>query len=97
MKKKKIRSLVSYLMVLVLLIIILYPKFGRQLFSRDETFTGNTERRQQILNVSGFIINPSPITEQINSNGTLMPDEEVDLSFETSGKITGIFLPRGRL
>lgn len=95
MKKKKIRSLVSYLMVLVLLIIILYPKFGRQLFKKDDSFTINEGRRQQILNVSGFLINPSPITEQINSNGTLMPDEEVDLSFETSGKITGIFFTEG--
>ncbi|MEE4213841.1 MAG: efflux RND transporter periplasmic adaptor subunit [Bacteroidales bacterium] len=95
MKKKKIRSLVTYLTLLLLLIIILYPKFGKQLFSTDEDFTVRNERRQQILNVSGFIVKPSHITEQINSNGTLMPDEEVDLSFETSGKITGIYFSEG--
>lgn len=95
MKKKNIRSLVTYLTFLVLLVIILYPKFGKQLFSRDEDFTARNERRQQILNVSGFIVKPSLITEQINSNGTLMPDEEVDLSFETSGKITGIYFNEG--
>jgi len=95
MKKKKFRPLITILTTLAILIIILYPKFGKQLFSRDEDFTGSTERQRQILNVSGFIINPSFLTEQINSNGTLMPDEEVDLSFETSGKITGIFFNEG--
>lgn len=95
MKKKRIRSLVTFLTLLVLLIIILYPKFGKQLFSKDDNIVSLSGREQRILNVSGFIITPSVINEQINSNGTLMPDEEVDLSFETSGKITGIFFNEG--
>ena len=35
------------------------------------------------------------MSELINSTGTLKPDEEVDLSFETSGKIVGINFTEG--
>ncbi|HUS86887.1 MAG TPA: efflux RND transporter periplasmic adaptor subunit [Bacteroidales bacterium] len=52
-------------------------------------------RTQQLLNVSGFIIRPSVITEYVNTTGTLMPDEEVELSFETSGKIVEILFTEG--
>ena len=41
-------------------------------------------RSAQVLNVSGLIIAPSVISEFINSTGSLLPDEEVELSFETS-------------
>ena len=38
---------------------------------------------------------PTHLSELINSTGTLRPDEEVDLSFETSGKIVGINFTEG--
>jgi membrane fusion protein, multidrug efflux system len=50
---------------------------------------------QQRLNVKGLIITPSSIKEMITSTGTLMPDEEVDLAFETSGKIVNIYFNEG--
>ena len=52
---------------------------------------GGGMRGGQILNVSGVVIAPSTVTEFINSTGSLIPDEEVELSFETSGKIVNIF------
>lgn len=52
-------------------------------------------RSAQVLNVSGLIIAPSVISEFINSTGSLLPDEEVELSFETSGKIVNIFFSEG--
>ena len=52
-------------------------------------------RGAQVLNVSGLIIAPSVISEFINSTGSLLPDEEVELSFETSGKIVNIFFSEG--
>jgi membrane fusion protein (multidrug efflux system) len=50
---------------------------------------------RQLLNVSGLIITPSEMNELINSTGTLRPDEEVELAFETSGKITNINFTEG--
>lgn len=50
---------------------------------------------RQILNVSGFIINPARMSEYVNSTGTLRPDEEVELAFETSGKIIKINFTEG--
>jgi membrane fusion protein (multidrug efflux system) len=45
---------------------------------------------QQKLNAVGFVIMPTHLSELIRQSGTLKPDEEVDLSFETSGKIVSI-------
>jgi membrane fusion protein (multidrug efflux system) len=50
---------------------------------------------RQLLNVSGFLIKPSKLSDLYNSTGTLRPDEEVDLSFETAGKIVGINFTEG--
>jgi membrane fusion protein (multidrug efflux system) len=50
---------------------------------------------QQPLNVSGFVIAPAQMNQMLNIPGTLMPDEEVELSFETSGKIIGINFTEG--
>jgi len=50
---------------------------------------------RQLLNVNGFLIQPAEMSELINSTGTLRPDEEVELSFETSGKIVDINFTEG--
>ena len=55
----------------------------------------NQRDRQQILLASGFVIMPTQLNEIIYSTGSLLPDEEVDLSFETSGKIVGIYFEEG--
>ena len=36
------------------------------------------------------------MNELIYSTGSLLPDEEVELSFETSGKVVGIYFDEGR-
>lgn len=84
--------------VIIILAIILYPKYGDYLFGNDNAAQGpqgGQGSSRQILNVSGLIIKPQVIIEKRNSTGTLMPDEEVDLAFETSGKLTGIFFEEG--
>jgi len=55
---------------------------------------GNRDARS--LNVNAKIIRPeSLIDSQSNVTGTLIPDEQVDLTFETSGKIVSIFFKEG--
>ena len=52
-------------------------------------------RSRSILNVNGLIIRPQTLTDGITTIGNLLPDEEVDLSFETSGKIVAINFQEG--
>ena len=47
------------------------------------------------LNVNAQIIRTQSLTDEIYTTGNLLPDEEVDLSFETSGKITQINFTEG--
>lgn len=41
------------------------------------------------------IMEPKELVDGINISGSLIPNEEVNLSFETSGKITGIYFEEG--
>jgi membrane fusion protein (multidrug efflux system) len=52
-------------------------------------------QEQQKLNAIGYVIVPTFLSEYVISSGTLKPDEEVDLAFETSGKIVGINFTEG--
>ncbi len=52
-------------------------------------------QNRQALSVSGFLIKPTQLTDNIVQTGNLKADEEVDLSFETSGKIINIFFTEG--
>ena len=52
-------------------------------------------RGSRTLNVIGEVIKESSISDGSNITGLLLPDEEVSLSFETSGKITAINFTEG--
>lgn len=52
-------------------------------------------RDNRPLNVNALIIREQPLTDEISTSGSLQPDEEVQLSFETSGKITNINFKEG--
>jgi membrane fusion protein, multidrug efflux system len=92
---KNTRFIVNTSLLLLLIGIIAYPKL-KPLFSggvsADQTFQ---PRQRQPLSVSGYIISPTTLREEIRSTGSLLPDEEVDLSFETSGKVIGIYFREG--
>ena len=51
--------------------------------------------KKRALNVIGEIIKESSISDGSNITGLLLPDEEVNLSFETSGKIISINFTEG--
>ncbi len=55
----------------------------------------NSGRSNKPLNVNALIIKEQALTDGIYTTGNLVPDEEVDLSFETSGKITEINFAEG--
>jgi membrane fusion protein (multidrug efflux system) len=95
---KKFRPVITIILMIFLAAIILYPKYKPFL---EKKITGKNKNQiflrqeQQKLNAVGFVIVPTHLSELVNSTGTLKPDEEVDLSFETSGKIVGINFTEG--
>ena len=62
--------------------------------SSDQPKETSAHRRQP-LNVNAQIIKYEAISDVIRTKGLLMPDEEVDLAFEASGKITHIYFKEG--
>ena len=52
---------------------------------------------KQVLNVNAQIVRPHVLTDKLFVSGKLIPDEEVDLSFETSGKIIDINFKEGTM
>lgn len=90
---KKLRTTITLLLIIFLAGIVFYPKY-KPLLAKKMKATGIQQeplrQGQQRLNAAGYLITPTSLSEFVNSSGTLKPDEEVDLAFETSGKIVGI-------
>ena len=92
---KNARFIVNTSLLLLLIGIVAYPKI-RPLFSDRSSAEQSFQPRQRPpLSVSGYVITPTTLQEEVRSTGSLLPDEEVDLSFETSGKVIGIYFDEG--
>ena len=52
---------------------------------------------QSALHINGYIVSVKSLTDEFTALGSLVPDEEVRLSFETSGRITDIFFEEGSM
>jgi membrane fusion protein, multidrug efflux system len=99
-KTKKItRIFFIIILIIVVLGIIMYPKIKPFLKSDSDLQSGPASmqgmRGGQPLYASGYVIYPTDMDELIYSTGSLIPDEEVELAFETSGKIVGLFFNEG--
>lgn len=70
------------------------PKENEELTAADKVTTGKRGSKK-VLNVNARIIKTQLLTDEILISGSLLPDEEVDLSFETSGKIIEINFEEG--
>lgn len=101
---KRFKLIITILLILIVALIIFYPKikplFGSK--SRIEEAGGmrpgggqGSMQGRQVLSVSGLLVEPVKMNDPRNSIATLKPDEEVDLSFETSGKIVSINFTEG--
>ena len=70
------------------------PKTNDELAAADKV--KNTQKNgKKILNVNAKVIKPQLLTDEYTTTGVLLPDEEVDLSFETSGKVIEINFEEG--
>ncbi|KAA6340856.1 Toluene efflux pump periplasmic linker protein TtgG [termite gut metagenome] len=73
------------------------PKSDEPAATNTKEKTGKPQqgRESRTLNVNALIIKQQALTDEISERGRLIADEEVDLSFETSGKITEINFNEG--
>ncbi|MCD8032646.1 MAG: efflux RND transporter periplasmic adaptor subunit [Bacteroides sp.] len=91
--------------LLVLIVVVLaglairtwLPRTNKELTAADTVPRTSSSNARRALNVNGVIIKPQSLTEEITINGRLLPDEEVDLAFETSGKVVAIYFEEGTL
>lgn len=56
---------------------------------------GKQKGGDKTLSVRAVVLDYQRLSDGLSMSGSLVPDEEVSLSFETSGKITGIFFKEG--
>jgi membrane fusion protein (multidrug efflux system) len=105
--KKSLRITITIVLIVAIAAIIFYPKYKpaiKKLTSKEKGATGPNPGQggrggfasgRQVLNVSGFLIVPTSVSDLYRSTGQLRPDEEVELSFETSGKVVSIYFTEG--
>lgn len=65
------------------------PKENEELAAADKA-AAQQPRSKKILNVNAVVIKPETLIDEMSTTATLIPDEEVNLSFESSGKIVDI-------
>lgn len=63
--------------------------------SKSAKKASGEETRKRTLNVNAVIIKPQLLVDEFNTTGVLLPDEVVDLSFETQGKVVEINFEEG--
>lgn len=98
---KKTKIALIAIIVLIIAGMALYPYIKRTYLTPGEpdkttlqTRAAQTGRNAP-LNVNAQIVKYDNLDDVFRQTGVLIPDEEVDLSFETSGKITHIYFKEG--
>lgn len=94
---KKVRVTIIAVIVLLIAGMALFPVVKRTFFGTgdEEAASVRPVRNSGPLNVNASILRYKSLADAFISYGRLLPDEEVDLSFETSGMITDIFFKEG--
>lgn len=94
---KKTKILLFSAIVVLIAGMALYPQL-KKWFASDKAPVkekSESQGKKPPLQVNAQIIKIERLTDNFRTKGILIPDEEVDLSFETSGKITEISFSEG--
>ncbi|HEX2936915.1 MAG TPA: efflux RND transporter periplasmic adaptor subunit [Bacteroidales bacterium] len=91
--KKRSKTFLWVALILIVGLIIALPKLRES--KKEGKGAGSKSGRQQAVVVKVLEIKPSTLRETVKTSGTLLADEEVDLSFEASGKIEKILFKEG--
>ena len=96
------RNNMKWIMVGIVMLVfiggmIIYPYVKNALLS-DENSSGGIPvagQQRRMLNINAMVIGVQTLADKTRTIADLIPDEEVDLSFESSGKITDIYFREG--
>jgi membrane fusion protein, multidrug efflux system len=95
---KRVKWGVTAAIGLLIVGMIIYPQIKSKMkASKDaaEVVPTAGAPRKQVLNINAEILKYQSLTDKTIVTGSTMPDEEVDLSFESSGKIVAIYFTEG--
>ncbi len=91
---KLLKRIFSILLILAVLLLIVGRKAGW--FERtDENKTAKTASGPEVLPVNAVVLASGGLSDLIYATGTILADEQVDLSAEVSGRITSIRFTEG--
>ena len=95
---KPVRWLLIGIILLIIIGMIAYPKIKHK-FSSDDKQTSMpvsaSPQKRLPININAIVIKHQTLTDNFTPTATTIPDEEVDLSFESSGKIVNIYFTEG--
>lgn len=74
-----------------------YKYYSHNKSAQTDAPAASAAKKNNILNVNGLRIKTQKLTDELSMVGNLLPDEEVDLTFETSGKIVEIKFEEGTM
>jgi membrane fusion protein, multidrug efflux system len=80
--------------IIVFLCILILPKLIPMLSAAISPFIFE-EPEPELFSVDVFVAEPYVLDDKLKSTGTLRANQEIDLSTEVSGKITGIYFEEG--
>lgn len=97
---KKTKITVCLAIALLLVGIVLFPMLKKQYSNQTLPEPAPASQKtgqpaKNALNVRAMVIKPTHLTDFFKTKGLLIPNEEVNLTFETSGKITQIHFKEG--
>jgi len=94
---KRVKWILIGIILLFIIGMIIYPHV-KKYFRTDETAppaAAKSGPQKRTLNVNALIIKTQTLSDKIIRIANIIPDEEVNLSFETSGKIVEIHFKEG--
>ncbi len=91
---KKAKIILSITILLLVTGIVIYPLLSGKTDETSISTPANTAKRPP-LNVNAQVVKYEDLDDSFLGVGNIIPDEEVDLSFETSGKIMKIYFKEG--
>ena len=95
---KPVKWLLMGIILLIIIGMIAYPRIKQNMSSGSEKPNAQApapSQRGLPISINAVIIKKQPLTDPIVRVATTIPDEEVDLSFESSGKIVNIYFTEG--
>ncbi|MDR2120328.1 MAG: efflux RND transporter periplasmic adaptor subunit [Tannerella sp.] len=94
---KQVKWSLTGIILLFIAGMIFYPQI-KQHFPTDDSpdiAAMGTGQQRRVLNINAMIMDVQTLTDKTVTTADIIPDEEVNLSFETSGKIVEIYFREG--